>query len=69
MANKLDRHENIGKGKIGIEAFRCLMNDARMNGIPMVLETPTGNDESGKVWKDEIELLYSLVEGAPTIGK
>ncbi|TPX50136.1 hypothetical protein SeMB42_g00141 [Synchytrium endobioticum] len=69
LANKLDRHENIGKGKMGLEAFRCLMNDSRMNDIPMVLETPTGDDESGKVWKDEIELLYSLLEGEPALSK
>lgn len=36
----LDRHENIGKGKIGLNAFRCLVNDPRLRGIPMILETP-----------------------------
>ena len=36
----LDRHENIGKGKIGLEAFRCIVNDPRLRGIPMILETP-----------------------------
>jgi AP endonuclease-1 len=36
----LDRHENIGKGKIGLQAFRCVVNDPRLRGIPMILETP-----------------------------
>eukprot|EP00058_Branchiostoma_floridae_P009954 XP_002595442.1 hypothetical protein BRAFLDRAFT_69274 [Branchiostoma floridae] len=38
----LDRHENIGRGKIGIEGFRRVMNDPRLNNIPMILETPMG---------------------------
>ncbi|XP_035694836.1 probable endonuclease 4 [Branchiostoma floridae] len=53
----LDRHENIGKGKIGIEGFRRVMNDPRLNNIPMILETPMGLDD-----EDEIRILYSLCE-------
>eukprot|EP00698_Gefionella_okellyi_P015875 TRINITY_DN4508_c0_g1_i1.p3 TRINITY_DN4508_c0_g1~~TRINITY_DN4508_c0_g1_i1.p3 ORF type:complete len:141 (-),score=44.95 TRINITY_DN4508_c0_g1_i1:99-521(-) len=49
-----DRHENIGKGKIGLECFRFIMNDRRFAGIPLILETP-GEDHS-----EEIKLLYSL---------
>ena len=37
---RVDRHEHIGQGAIGLEAFRCLMNDVRFRDIPMVLETP-----------------------------
>ncbi|TPX36252.1 hypothetical protein SmJEL517_g01464 [Synchytrium microbalum] len=63
LGNKTDRHDNIGSGKMGIQSFRCLMNDDRLNNIPMVLETPPNEgDDSGEVWKDEIELLYSLIE-------
>ena len=51
----LDRHHSIGKGELGIETFRRIMNDPRLDGIPMVLETI---DET--IWKEEIELLYSL---------
>ena len=50
----LDRHENIGKGKIGLEGFRRYMNDTRLDNIPFVLETPEG--DYGK----EIKKLYSL---------
>ena len=51
----LDRHHSIGKGELGIETFRRVMNDPRLDGIPMVLETI---DET--IWAEEIRLLYSL---------
>ncbi|XP_040215455.1 probable endonuclease 4 isoform X2 [Rana temporaria] len=58
---RLDRHENIGQGHIGVMGFRQVMNEPRFNEIPMILETPYTADF------DEIELLYSLcVEGATT---
>jgi deoxyribonuclease-4 len=50
-----DRHELIGKGKIGLSAFRSIMNDRRFEDIPLILETP-----DRKKWKREIKLLYSL---------
>jgi len=52
-----DRHENIGQGKLGIEAFKLLVNEERFKGIPMILETPFTNDEG---YKREIKLLRSL---------
>jgi len=42
--SRVDRHEHIGKGFIGVEAFRLLMNDKRFWGLPMCLETPKGPD-------------------------
>ena len=51
----LDRHHSIGKGELGIETFRRIMNDPRLDWIPMVLETI---DET--IWAEEIRLLYSL---------
>ncbi len=44
FGSHLDRHENIGKGTIGIEPFRRLMNSARFRAVPKVLETPKGDD-------------------------
>jgi deoxyribonuclease-4 len=41
---RLDRHEHIGRGALGVEAFWCLLNDPRFDGAPMVLETPKGED-------------------------
>ncbi len=55
--SRVDRHESIGKGSLGIEPFKFIMNDPRFDHIPMVLETP---DQS--IWKEEIRLLYSLIE-------
>ncbi len=57
LGSKVDRHHSIGEGKLGIEAFKLIMNDDRIDDIPMVLETI---DES--IWAQEIELLYSLVK-------
>jgi deoxyribonuclease-4 len=46
-----DRHEHIGKGKIGRKGFRNLVNDPRFADTPMILETPKGPRESdGKDW-------------------
>jgi deoxyribonuclease-4 len=42
--SRVDRHEHIGKGKIGLEAFRFIMRDKRFRKIPKVLETPKGKD-------------------------
>ena len=53
-----DRHENIGKGLIGLTAFSCLVNDPRFNNIPLILETPSTTDE---IYEQEIDLLYSLI--------
>ena len=51
-----DRHEKIGKGYIGLEAFERIINDRRLRKLPFYLETP--NDIEG--YKSEIELLRSL---------
>jgi deoxyribonuclease IV len=40
LGSKVDRHEHIGKGEIGLEGFRNIVNDKRLAKIPMVLETP-----------------------------
>jgi len=57
LGSHVDRHDSLGKGKIGLDAFRFIMNDPRMDDIPLVLETI---DET--IWAQEIELLYSLQE-------
>ena len=38
--SRVDRHEHIGKGCLGLEPFRRLLNDARFDALPMLLETP-----------------------------
>lgn len=57
LGSRVDRHHSLGEGEIGLDAFRFLMNDPRMDDIPLVLETI---DES--IWDKEIALLYSFVE-------
>ena len=42
--SRVDRHEQIGKGQIGLDAFRVIMRDRRFRKIPKVLETPKGKD-------------------------
>jgi deoxyribonuclease-4 len=42
--SRVDRHEHIGKGKIGLDAFRVIMRDRRFRKIPKVLETPKGKE-------------------------
>ena len=60
--SRVDRHEHIGKGFIGVEAFRLLMNDKRFWGLPMCLETPKGPDL--KEDRENLTLLRSLIEVA-----
>lgn len=55
VATHVDRHDSIGKGTMGIEFFRLLMQDERFDDIPLILETP---DES--LWAEEIQYLYSI---------
>ncbi|MBP5455010.1 MAG: deoxyribonuclease IV [Paludibacteraceae bacterium] len=57
VGSHVDRHESIGKGAIGDEPFRILMNDPRLDEIPLILETP---DES--LWPEEIKKLYGFIE-------
>jgi deoxyribonuclease-4 len=42
--SRVDRHEHIGKGKMGLKGFRLLMNDPRFEHLPKILETPKGKD-------------------------
>ena len=55
LGSKKDRHHSIGQGEIGFDAFKYIMNDERMDDIPLILETI---DDT--IWKEEIELLYSF---------
>jgi deoxyribonuclease IV len=57
--SRVDRHEHIGQGFIGVEAFRLLMNDKRFWGLPMCLETPKGPDL--KEDRENLTLLRSLI--------
>ncbi|CAJ0823874.1 11692_t:CDS:10, partial [Entrophospora sp. SA101] len=68
LGSNRDRHQNIGEGHLGLEAFRLIMNDDRLNEIPLILETPLADDKTFNDWKKEIELLYGLVGKKSLIG-
>lgn len=55
LGSHLDRHHSIGKGELGLEPFKFIMNDPRFDGIPMVLETI-----DSELWPEEIDLLYGM---------
>ncbi len=61
LGSHLDRHEHIGKGALGVEPFRMIMNDPRLAALPKVLETPKGPDMAED--KENLALLRSLVQG------
>jgi deoxyribonuclease-4 len=45
FGSRVDRHEHIGKGELGLDAFRNLLNDRRFRSVPMYLETPKGQEK------------------------
>ena len=53
--SRLDRHEHIGHGQIGTAGFRNVLGDPRFVGLPMILETPKGENEAGREW-DRVNL-------------
>jgi deoxyribonuclease-4 len=59
LGSRVDRHEHIGKGLLGLEPFRFLVNDPRFRGIPMTLETEKSKDLSED--KENLAVLRSLV--------
>jgi deoxyribonuclease-4 len=48
LGSHADRHEHIGKGKLGLEAFRRIVNDPRLSGAAFILETPKDSDNADK---------------------
>ncbi len=60
LGSKVDRHQSLGKGELGINTFKFIMADERIDEIPMILETI---DPS--IWEEEIKLLYSFTEESP----
>ena len=58
LGSRLDRHAPLGEGKLGIEAFRAIMNEPKLASLPKYLETPGGPD----AWKKEIGLLRGFLK-------
>jgi deoxyribonuclease-4 len=57
--SRVDRHAHIGRGEVGLEAFRLLLNDDRFRGLPMVIETEKGDDLAED--RENLAVLRSLV--------
>ena len=59
LGSRVDRHEHIGKGEIGLAGFQNFVNDARFREIPMVIETPKEDDLTEDI--ENLKILRSLV--------
>jgi deoxyribonuclease-4 len=57
--SRVDRHDHIGKGKIGLPGFRMLMNDPRMENVPKILETEKSDDMHEDI--ENMNVLRSLI--------
>lgn len=71
LGSRVDRHEHIGQGHLGLEAFRNLLNDPRFATIPMYLETPKAPKDSLDWDRDNLQRLRGLLRkparrGTPT---
>ncbi len=60
LGSKVDRHEHIGQGFIGLEGFRNIMNDKRLEHIPKILETPKGKEQLEDL--ENLKVLKSLIK-------
>lgn len=60
LGSRVDRHDHIGKGFIGLEGFANLMNDKKLEKVPKILETPKGKDQKEDL--ENIKVLESLIK-------
>ena len=68
LGSHLDRHENIGKGEIGVEGFRGFVTDPRWNSVPGYLETPLDDDGYARYIEDLSTLKALLPATTPATG-
>lgn len=62
LGSRVDRHEHIGRGKIGLDGFRPFLRDEAFADVPKILETEKGKDEQGRSWDAvNLEVLRSLI--------
>ncbi|MCX6170526.1 MAG: deoxyribonuclease IV [Ignavibacteriales bacterium] len=59
LGSRVDRHDHIGKGFIGLEGFTNIMNDKKLEKVPKILETPKGKDQQEDL--ENIAVLQSLI--------
>jgi len=62
LGSRVDRHDHIGKGTIGLDGFKPIVRDERFKNVPKILETPKSKDDTGRDWDEvNLETLKSLV--------
>jgi len=62
LGSRVDRHDHIGRGLIGIEGFRPFVRDEAWENVPKILETPKGKDDAGREWDTvNLEVLRGLM--------
>jgi deoxyribonuclease-4 len=64
LGSRVDRHEHIGRGKLGLEPFSLLLNDKRFRHVPMFLETAKGEEEGEDLDAINLRTLRGLVTGS-----
>lgn len=60
LGSRVDRHDHIGKGEIGVEGFANIMNDKKLEGVALILETPKGKEQLEDL--ENIKTLKSLIK-------
>lgn len=60
LSSNRDLHQNLGQGFLGLEAFRNVANFEKLQGIPIILETPVGEKDDDTVYGQEIKILEFL---------
>jgi deoxyribonuclease-4 len=64
--SRVDRHAGIGRGLLGLDAFRNVLNDPRFAGCPMILETPKGTEQGEDLDRINLRILRDLLTTGPT---
>jgi deoxyribonuclease-4 len=63
LGSRVDRHDHIGRGKIGLEGFKPIVRDKAFRKVPKILETPKEKDEQGRDWDEvNLEVLKGLMD-------
>jgi deoxyribonuclease-4 len=61
QGSRVDRHAHLGRGCLGLEPFRLLVNDRRFRDVPMILETPKEDDDNDDMDTVNLQVLRNLV--------
>ncbi len=68
LGSRVDRHAGIGRGQLGLEPFRLVVNDPRFRAVPMILETPKGDEDGEDLDAVNLGVLRGLEADRPRPG-